>query len=276
VLLSALHVHPVKSCRGISPPAWPLDAYGLRGDRSWMVVDERGRFVTQRELPRLALIRTRIDDEHVVLDAPGREPLVLPRGGAAAGDVVVEVWSHRGRAVDGGDAAARWITAHLGAPARLVATPSDHVRAVDRAWFDGDAQAAFSDGYPLLLISEASLADLNARLARPLPMNRFRPNLVVRGAAPYEEDLWKRIRIGGIEMAVVKPCSRCVITTTEQDTGERDGSEPLRTLATYRKTALGVVFGQNVVHLATGTLAVGSTVEVLERRLALRVAPEQD
>jgi uncharacterized protein YcbX len=276
VLLSALHVYPVKSCRGIAPPAWPLDAYGLRDDRSWMVVDGGGRFVTQRELPGLALIRTHVDEQHIVLTAPGREPLVLPHGGARAGDVAIEVWGHRGHAVDGGDEAARWISAHLGVPTRLVAAPKDHARDVNRAWFDGDAQAAFSDGYPLLLISEASLDDLNGRLAKPLPMNRFRPNLVVRGAAPYAEDLWKRIRIGGVEMAVVKPCSRCVITTTEQDTGARDGNEPLRTLATYRKTALGVLFGQNVVHLATGTLAVGDTVEVLERRLALRVAPEQD
>jgi uncharacterized protein YcbX len=276
VLLSALHVYPVKSCRGIAPRSWPLDAHGLRGDRSWMVVDGAGRFLTQRELPRLALIETRIDGERIVLEAPGREPLVLPRAGTAPGDVAIEIWGQRASAVDGGERAARWISAHLGVATRLVAAANDHARAVNRAWFDDGAETAFADGFPLLLISEGSLDDLNTRLAKPLPMDRFRPNLVVRGAAPYEEDLWKRIRIGDVELAIVKPCSRCVITTTEQATGERDGTEPLRTLATYRKTELGVLFGQNAVHLGPGMLATGMPVEVIERRLALRVRPEHD
>jgi hypothetical protein len=276
VQLSGLHVYPVKSCRGVAPRSWPLDAYGLRHDRGWMVVDANGRYLTQRELPRLALVETAIEGERLVLSAPGRPPLALPHAGIRTGDVDVEVWSHAGPAVDGGDEAARWIGAHLGIEARLVAVPAGHARPVSRDWFHGEAQAAFSDGYPLLLISEASLEDLDARLPKPLPMERFRPNLVVRGTAPYEEDLWKRIRIGGVELAVVKPCARCTIPSTDQQTGERDGKEPLRTLATYRKTALGVVFGQNVVHLGNGMLEVDAPVEVLERRLALRVRPEQD
>jgi len=276
MLLSALHVYPVKSCRGIAPARWRLDAYGLGGDRSWMVVDAAGRYLTQRELPRLALVGTRLDGERSILSAPGRAPLELPPAGTRLGDVAIEVWRHSGPAIDGGDDAARWISAHLGVPARLVAVPRGHARPVNREWFPGDAQTTFSDGYPLLLISEGSLDDLNTRLPKPLPMERFRPNLVVRGAEPYAEDLWKRIRVGDVELAVVKPCSRCAITTTDQATGERDGVEPLRTLARYRKTELGVVFGQNVVHLATGTLEVGAPVEVLETRLALRVRPEQD
>lgn len=271
--LSALHASPVKSCRGIAPARWKLDAYGLHGDRSWMVADAAGRYLTQRELPRLALVGTRIDDERVVLSAPGRAPLELPPAGTAAGDV--EVWRHLGPAVDGGDAAASWISAHLDVPTRLVAMPRGHARPVDRDWFDCAAHTSFFDGFPLLLISEGSLEDLNARLRKHLPMERFRPNLVVRGAEPYEEDLWKRIRIGDVEMAVVKPCSRCTIPSTDQATGERDGVEPLRTLARYRKTALGVVFGQNLVHLSAGSLEVGAPVEVLERRLELRVRPEQ-
>src|SRR5690606_31114771 len=141
--------------------------------------------------------------ERLVLTAPGLGSLTLPGGDAHADGrtLEVEVWRHRGPAADAGDEAARWISAHLGIEARLVALPRGHARPVSRAWFAGDAEAAFSDGYPLLLISEESLADLNARLPTPLPMNRFRPNLVVRGAEPYAEDLWKRIRIGGIEMA---------------------------------------------------------------------------
>lgn len=274
--LSELHVYPVKSCHGIDPARWDLDAFGLRHDRGWMVVDEAGRFLTQRELPRLAVVTTAIDGERVVLRAPGRADLALPLAGTRPADVQIEVWRHEGPATDGGDAAARWMSEHLGRPVRLVATPREHARPVSRDWFAGDARTGFSDGYPLLLISEGSLEDLNARLAKPLPMERFRPNLVVGGAAPYEEDLWKRVRIGDVELAVVKPCSRCTITTTDQQTGARDGTEPLRTLATYRKTELGVLFGQNVVHLASGTLEVGAPVEVLERRAALRVRPELD
>lgn len=275
--LSSLHVYPVKSCRGIAPQRWPLDAYGLRHDRAWMVVDASGHFLTQRELPRLAQVATSVEEERIVLDAPGLPPLALPHAGAEAGDVEVEVWRHVGPAVDGGDEAAQWISRHLGVTTRLVAIPRAHARAVNRAWFAGDAHAAFSDGYPLLLISEASLDDLNARLPAPLPMERFRPNLVVQGTAPYEEDLWKHIRIGDVELDVVKPCARCVIPSTDQATGERrDGKEPLATLARYRKTELGAVFGQNVVHRTTGVLEVGAPVEVLERRPALRVRPDLD
>ncbi len=274
--LSKLHVYPVKSCRGFAAPRWPLDSYGLRHDRAWMAVDQSGRFLTQREWPRLAQIAATIEDQRVVLTAPGLPPLTLPAAGADAGDVEVEVWRHVGPAIDGGDQAAQWIATHLGIASRLVAIARGHRRAVDRGWFAGEAHAAFSDGYPLLLLSEASLDDLNARLAQPLPMERFRPNLVVAGAAPYEEDLWKRIRIGDVELDVVTPCSRCVIPSTDQVTGERGGKEPLQTLATYRKTELGVVFGQNVVHRTNGVLEVGAPVEVLERRNALRVRPGLD
>jgi uncharacterized protein YcbX len=142
----------------------------------------------------------------------------------------------------------------------------DHARRVNPEFFPAGAYTAFSDGYPLLLLSEASLEDLNARLPEPLPMDRFRPNLVVRGCAPYAEDGWRRIRIGAIELAVVKPCDRCVVTTIDQATGERSGTEPLRTLAGYRNTERGVLFGQNVVHLGQGSIEVGAEVEVLEVR----------
>jgi hypothetical protein len=277
VILSALNLYPVKSCRGIAAARWPLDAFGLAGDRTWMVVDDAGKFLTQREEPRLALVDVRLaDDGTVVLAAPGGAPLHLPAARSRPGDREVEVWRHRGPAVDGGDEAAAWISSHLGRSARLVALPRAHARPVSRDWFAGEAHAAFSDGYPLLLIGEASLDDLNSRLVHPLPMNRFRPNLVVRGAAPYAEDLWKRIRIGEVELEVVKPCARCTITTTEQSTGERDGTEPLRTLATYRKTELGVLFGQNVVHLGRGVLEVGAEVDVLRTRPALRVRAEME
>lgn len=292
--LESIHVYPVKSCRGVEVASWELGRFGLRHDRSWMVVDGAGRFLTQRELPALALVATRFAEGGLVLEAPGREPLRLPLvdvadddddrvGTGATGtrapepaEREVEVWRHQGPARDAGEIAARWISAHLGCAARLVGLAARHARPVSAAWFAGAADAAFSDGYPLLLLSQASIDDLGSRLPKPLPVDRFRPNLVVSGCAPYAEDLWKRIRIGDVELAVVKPCSRCAITTTEQTTGERDGTEPLRTLATYRKTPLGVVFGQNVVHLARGTLHAGDRVEVLASRSALRLDPRGD
>jgi hypothetical protein len=256
----------VKSCRGIETASWEVDELGLRYDRSFMLVDRSGRFVTQREQPRLALIGTRIAGGRLTLTAPACKPFEIDLARASGYRIEIEVWRHRGPALDQGDAAAAWVSDHLGAVCRLVRLAPHHFRRVDPAFFLGESYTAFSDGYPLLLISEASLEDLNARLPERLPMDRFRPNLVVRGCLPYAEDGWKRIRVGGIEMVVVKPCDRCVVTTTDQSTGERAGAEPLRTLATYRTGERGVLFGQNLVHLGHGAIAVGAPVEVLETR----------
>jgi hypothetical protein len=262
--LAAIRVHPVKSCRAIEPARWPLDATGLRHDRRFMVVDAAGRCLTQREHPRLALVRTALEPAALVLEVPGGAPLAVPLAAAGGRRVEIEVWRHRGPALDCGDAAAALLSTHLGVACRLVRLAPDHARRVNPAFFPGEAHTTFTDGYPLLLLSEASLADLNRRLPSPLPVDRFRPNLVVRGSVPYAEDAWRRIRVGEVEIAVVKPCDRCVVTTTDQATGARDGSEPLRTLATYRRTGAGVLFGQNAVPLGTGTLALGMPVEVLE------------
>lgn len=261
--LAAIRVHPVKACRAIEPARWPLDAIGLRHDRSFMLVDGAGRFLSQREQPRLALVRTALDATALTLDVPGRAPLTLPLAGQGR-RVEVEVWRHRGPALDCGDAAAALLSDFLGLACRLVRLAPDHARRVSPVHFPGEAHTAFTDGYPLLLLSEASLLDLNRRLPTPLPVDRFRPNLVVRGCAPYAEDAWRRIRVGSVEIAVVKPCERCIVTTTDQATGVREGNEPLRTLATYRRSEGGVRFGQNAVPLGVGTLEVGAPVEVLE------------
>jgi uncharacterized protein YcbX len=262
--LAEIRVYPIKSCRGVRPARWELDALGLRYDRSFMVVAAGGRFLTQREQPKLALVETRIEGDTLHLTAPGQTPLEIPLAMATGERTEIEVWRHRGPALDQGDQAAALLSSHLGLQCRLVRLPPGHVRRVNQAFFPGEAHTAFTDGYPMLLLSEASLADLNARLTTPLPMDRFRPNLVVRGCAPYAEDGWKRIRIGDIEMAVVKPCDRCVVTTTDQTTGERAGSEPLRTLATYRTEDNKVLFGQNLVHLGRGAIEVGAKIQVLE------------
>jgi uncharacterized protein YcbX len=176
----------------------------------------------------------------------------------------VTVWKDRVPAVDQGDEAADWFAAFLGAPCRLARLPDDYARRVDGRYARRpDDQTGFADGYPFLLLSEASLDDLNGRLASPLEMRRFRPNIVVAGCAPFAEDGWRRFRVGPIGFDVVKPCARCVVTTTDQETAER-GVEPLRTLATYRRVRNKAMFGQNLVHEGSGVIRVGDPVEIVE------------
>ncbi len=252
VTLVALHVYPVKGCRGLEPAAAWAGTRGLEGDRRWMVVDGAGRFVSQRTRPRLAVVAPELAAGALMLRVPGREALVVPLGpdGGPAGVVAtgqVTVWRDTVAARDAGAAAADWFGALLGETARLVFMPDDTRRGVDPDYAAPGDVVSFADGFPWLLISEGSLADLNARLPRPLPMARFRPNLVVSGCAPYAEDGWRTLRIGEAVFRIVKPCARCSVTTVDQETGEPDGPEPLRTLAGYRRVGDGVMFGQNLL-----------------------------
>jgi uncharacterized protein len=262
--VTSLHYYPVKSCGGTSIPHATLDARGFVEDRAWMVTTGDGLFLTQREMPRMALIRPCTDAGTLVLAAPGMPPLhVIRRTDGARRDVAV--WKDTCCTLDQGEEPARWLSAFLGSPCRLVRMAEGFVRQTDPVYSAGFAgQVGFADGYPMLLITQASLDDLNRRLAEPLPMNRFRPNIVVSGAGPYAEDDWGLIRIGNVSFAVVKPCARCPITTTDQETAAV-AQEPLRTLATYRHVrGRGVMFGQNLIHIAAGSISVGDPVEILE------------
>lgn len=252
ITLAALHVYPVKSCRGVAVAEARLTEAGLEHDREWMIVTADGRFVTQRELPRLALVETRLTADALVLAAPGLEPLTVPFDHAGE-PVEVTVWRDRCRAFDQGEVAARWLSSFAGRPLSLVRFDPSRPRASDSAWTGGIAALnRFSDGFALLAISRASLADLNARLAVPLPMDRFRPNLVLDGLPAYGEDEVQDLVTGGVRLRRVKPCTRCRITTTNQATAEVEGEEPLRTLKTYRWDAAlkGVAFGQNLIVVA--------------------------
>jgi MOSC domain-containing protein len=260
-VLSSLHIYPVKACGGLSPAEWPVDAFGLRNDRRWMVVDLAGRFVTQREAPRLALVRPALETGGLVLRAPGMPELRLPLVPATRERVTVQVWRDVTQGVPVSPESAQWLSRYLGALVRLVWMPDDVLRPTDPQYAEGH-RVSFADGFGFLLVSDASLADLNRRLEAPLPMNRFRPNLVVSGTEPFAEDGWREIRIGGLPLRPVKPCGRCVVTTTDQETGER-GQEPLRTLATFRERDGKLMFGMNVVHRGTGRLAMGMPVEVV-------------
>lgn len=260
--ITALYHYPLKSCRGVLLDRARVTAYGLEQDRRWMVVDAKGRFLSQRRFPRMALIKAEPLGDSLVLNAPGMAELRVLE---APGDSLeVRIWGHTGVARDAGDAAAAWLSGYLGHPCRLVAPGSQFRRTVDPNYDRLGSELLFSDGFPFLLISEASLDNLNARLPTPIPMNRFRPNIVVGGCEPHAEDSWHILRIGDLIFHVVKPCSRCTIPTVDQNTGER-GKEPTRTLATYRRAADDqIYFGQNLIHeTKAGVLNVGDPVTVL-------------
>ena len=262
--LSGLYIYPIKSCRGISLDAWDVDGRGLRLDRRWMLVDGDGRFLSQRELPRMALIGVRIGSEHLAVDAPGMPTLDVPFEPATDDLVPARIWNDVVMASPaGGEEAGRWFSEFLGVNCALVRLSESTVRPIDPEYGRTDDRVHLADGFPFLLISEASLADLNARLNRPLPMNRFRPNLVVEGCGPFAEDGWDVVRVGAMTFRVVKPCARCVITTVDQGTAST-AREPLRTLAKFRRDGDKVLFGQNLIHDEDrGTLRVGDPVEVL-------------
>lgn len=265
ITVSGLFRYPIKSCAGSALDHANLDGRGVEYDRRWMVVDAMGLFRTQRELPRMALIHPTVGDGAITLRAEGMPdlPLGLANGGARQR---VEVWNDTVEAIDQGEGAAEWLTRFLAEPLRLVRFDEAGDRRVEQAYaVRPEDQVGFADAYPLLIGNEASLADLNTRLAEPLPMRRFRPNIVVRGAPAYAEGTWGRVRVGEVDVAVVKPCARCVVTTVNPDTGEK-GKEPLTTLATYRRQEGGVMFCENAIHLAPGTLRVGDPVQVLEER----------
>ena len=208
VTLSGLYVYPIKSCAGIPLQSADLSATGLRHDRSWMLVDETGEFMSQRAHPRMALISIRFSAEHLIVSAPGMEELEIPLYPQAESSIDVRVWGDTNKGELVTEEANRWFTEFLKFPCRLVHKPEDDPRLVDSSFAESGDQVGFADGFAFLLISEASLEDLNMRLEDPLPMNRFRPNFVVKGCGPYAEDGWSRLRIGSVPFRVAEPCPR--------------------------------------------------------------------
>jgi uncharacterized protein YcbX len=236
---------------------------GLEHDRRMMVVRPDGEFLTQREHPRLALVTPKLQNGTLELSAPNYDSLQL--GIQTSGTpTLVNVWKSKGvHAIDQGEEAADWFSDWLGTSVRLVHVAEGYKRIINEQYaVSADDHTGFADGYPILLTSEEGLQDLNLRLESPVPMNRFRPNIVVKGGEPFVEDSWNRIRIGNVELAVVKPCARCEVTTIDKETLERS-KEPLKTLGKYRKQKLGAIFGQNVIPLNEGRIQLGMTVEVL-------------
>ena len=264
--ISALNIYPVKSCRGIALQAARVAETGFADDRHWMMVRPNGRFVTQRELPRMALVGTEVAAEGLRLTAPGMPTLSVAREAAGASLAIV-VWTFSGGGIDCGDAAAEWCSKYLETPLRLVRFDTSMPRECNREWTrETRAVTEFADGYPVLVISRASLAELNSRLPTALPMERFRPNVVIDGVDAYDEDRIHELSAGEVTLRIVKPCTRCSITTTDQQIGAVDGVEPLATLKSYRydRELQGVAFGQNaiIVRGIGAQLRVGQTFDI--------------
>lgn len=266
--VSSIHTYPIKSCGGMSHNQIDLDARGPIWDRRWMLTDPEGMAVTQRENPPLALVKPSFKVECLALNAPEMPELLVPLHYNLSRVRQVEVWGDVCKAWDEGDPVAEWFSDYLRLDVRLVRMADDFVRRVDERYAPQPAQTGFSDGYPLLIVSEASLDELNQKLAErgkeTIPMRRFRPNLVISGADSFAEDTWKTVQIGDLTIDVVKPCARCVMTTVDPDTGTiPDTAEPLATLNTFRKQNGKVMFAQNAIHRTPGTLFVGDQLTVV-------------
>jgi len=262
IRVSRLSIYPVKSCREVNLSSTLFEDFGLKNDRRWMVVDEQGVMLTQRKVARMCLTQPELTATGLVLSANGMNKLYVDIPSASQ-TCKVKVWDDECQAYDAGDEAANWLSQFLLKTCRLVYFPADEFRQVDLEYANEGDKTAFSDGFPLLLISQASLDDLNSRLASPITMSRFRPNIVVDGCQPFEEDSWKKIRIGDVTYRIVKPCSRCVIPSINIDTAERE-AEPTKTLISYRKRDNKIFFGQNVIAEMNGEIDVGMSVDIIE------------
>jgi len=270
ITLRSIHIYPVKSCGGIQVDQALLTPRGLRHDRRFMLVDTRGRFVSQRELPALARLRARLDGARLQLDMTGREEcgsLRVPLEPDEGATRQVQVWNDEVNALDLGSPVRAWLRDTLDADLSLVFMPDLTRRQVDTDYAAQGDVVSFADGFPFLLTSCSSLRALQARVdtsgsAQQISMERFRANLVIDGAPAEAEERWQSIRIGGLRFEVRKPCTRCVITTRDQQSGHRAGPEPLRTLSGYRTWRGKPVFGQNLIGRDSGTLRAGHALVV--------------
>jgi uncharacterized protein len=266
IRLASIHIYPMKAARAADLDEARVEPWGLAGDRRWLLVDEDGRFISQREEPSLARVVVTCGPCHILVSTEGRTGLVIAQPPAGAALLKVSVWRSTLLAAAAGPEPDAWFSAYLGRPARLVYLDDPTRRPVDPEFGRDTDVVSFADGYPLLLTSAGSLGELGDWLAAdgasPVPMTRFRPSVVVTGAPPWAEDRWRRVRIGPVPFRVAKPCGRCVVTTTDQVTGER-GRQPLKMLGRRRRFGQELVFGQNLIPDSGGVIRVGDPVEIL-------------
>ena len=272
--VTELYIYPIKSLGGIAVNSASLTDRGFENDRRWMLVDTNNQFLSQREVNAMALLKVQLTEQGLLVknsSVTGAE-LLVPFQPATDETFTVTVWSSHCRAQRVSDAADAWFSKQLGMACKLVYMPDSTHRYVDSRYAHSKEITSFSDAYPLLLISQASLDELNSRLPAPISMNRFRPNIVFNGGTPFLEDSMKHFEINGITLFGVKPCSRCVITTIDQQTGEKS-KEPLKTLSSYRLKYNKTYFGQNVVYEGKGVISIGDVITIREQK-AVEVLPD--
>jgi uncharacterized protein YcbX len=257
--ISEIIYYPVKSLGAVSVSEVQLGQFGIQNDRRFMLVDKNAVFISQRECPRLALVSACLNNDELVVSCYGLGELIFPFK-AFTHDIKVQVWEDEVTAKFIDSKFTAKLSDWLGVSVIMVYMEDTAVRQVDREFFKEDQNVSFADAFPLLLTNTASLVDLNDRLDEPIPMSRFRPNIVFEGDRAFQEDGWKRISIAGINFDIVKPCGRCGITTINEKGAL--GKEPLKTLARYRKNEFGVCFGQNLVHRSRGPIKVGDLLVV--------------
>lgn len=263
--LTGLFIYPIKSLGGISLKQARVEAMGLQYDRRWMLVDEQGVFITQRKYTELALLQVSIGQAGIMVYRKGNPEhhISFPFTAQTGKMIEVSIWDDQCLGAEVSVAVNAWFSAYMNKKVRLVRMPEQEKRQVDPKYAQQGEMVSFADGYPFLIISEASLAALNTKLVTPVPMNRFRPNLVFSGGEAHIEDQFDTFTIGGIAFKAVKPCARCVLTTVDQQTAQK-GIEPLKTLAEYRLINNKIMFGQNLVHCGSGIIYLGD--ELLTNR----------
>lgn len=263
--ISELYIYPIKSCAAISLQSAKTDKYGLEYDRQWMIINKNNEFLTQRELPALSLIIPTINNDTLTITLPDRKTHSVPIFSESGTIFKTRVWDDEVLVHDCGDQIASFLSEYCQQNVRLVKIGSFFARQVQSGIIDFIAEVSFADSYPLLLISQLTLDDLNARLSSPVPMNRFRPNIVINGGEPYQEDMWRKICTANMTLYFGKCCSRCVITTIDQNTGIA-GKEPLKTLASYNRDNRGrVIFGSYWAYREYGAIvSVGEALTIIE------------
>lgn len=261
--LSEIWVYPVKSLGGIRLTEAKTEERGLQYDRRWMIIDENDIFITQRDFTKMALVDVELlsDGLRISYRPEPENAVTIPYKPVSSAPVSVTVWDDVVEAVTVCEEADAWLSSTLNQNLRLVMMPDDSFRKADSKYAKHEENVSFADAFPYLVISQASLDDLNSRLAEPVSMIRFRPNFVVTGTEAFAEDQWKNITIGDLNFEVVKPCARCVLTTVNPETAEK-GPEPLKTLASYRRVNNKVMFGQNMVVKDIGTIKEGDQLVV--------------
>jgi uncharacterized protein YcbX len=264
--VSGLYIYPIKSLGGIALNAATLTDRGFEYDRRWMLVDENNRFISQREVSAMALLKVNLHEEGLLVQniSKPNTSFLVPFQPANIETTMVSVWDDRCRGQWVSTEADNWFSEQLGMACKLVYMPDSTQRRVDGRYAFNKEITSFSDGYPLLLIGQSSLDDLNNRLQLPLPMDRFRPNIVFTGGDPFLEDSMKQFEINGVRFFGVKLCARCVITTIDQQTAEK-AKEPLKTLSTYRSKNNKIYFGQNLLFHGNGTISIGDAITIHEQ-----------